>query len=157
MRIFVSNLQEVVKVEQNLEELVKKTVETALAVEGQPPEAEVSVALVDDAYIQELNRVYRTKDRPTDVLSFAMLEEGEGEPVIEGLDQEELILGDIVISLETATRQAAEYNHPFERELAFLTTHGVMHLLGYDHGTDEETKVMRAREEAVLEKLGLSR
>ncbi|MHB8170931.1 MAG: rRNA maturation RNase YbeY [Thermincolia bacterium] len=157
MRIFVSNLQEVVKVEQNLVELVKKTVETALAVEGQPPEAEVSVVLVDDGYIQELNRVYRTKDCPTDVLSFAMLEEGEGEPVIDGLEQEELILGDIVISLETATRQAAEYNHSFQREIAFLTTHGVMHLLGYDHGTEEETAVMRSREEAVLEKLGLSR
>ncbi len=142
--------------EQNLEELVKKTVETALAVEGQPPEAEVSVALVDDGYIQELNRVYRAQDRSTDVLSFAMQEEGEGEPVIEG-QEDELILGDIVISLETAARQAVEYNHSFQRELAFLTVHGVMHLLGYDHGTEEETAVMRSREEAVLEKLGLSR
>jgi len=143
-------------VEAALVKLVEKAVETALAVENQPPEAEVSVALVDDSYIQELNRVYRHKDQPTDVLSFAMREEGEGEPVIE--DQEdELILGDIVISMETAARQADSYGHSLEREVAFLTVHGVMHLLGYDHGTEEDTVLMRTREELVLEKLGLGR
>jgi probable rRNA maturation factor len=115
---------------------------------------EVSVVLADDDYIHELNRQYRGKDCPTDVLSFA-LNEGEEPEIIDG--PEESLLGDIIISLETATRQAAEFGHSLERELAFLTVHGMLHLLGYDHEIAQEQCEMRQEEEHILSLLGISR
>lgn len=117
-------------------------------------DAEVSVILTDDAYIHELNLNYRDKDRPTDVLSFA-LNEGE-EPEIKGGPSLNL-LGDIVISIETAAAQAMEYGHSMERELSFLAVHGMLHLLGYDHMEEAERAEMRKEEEYVMEKLGISR
>ncbi|MBP1765021.1 MAG: metalloprotease ybeY [Firmicutes bacterium] len=118
------------------------------------PDAEVSLVLADDAYIQELNCHYRGKDMPTDVLSFA-LNEGEEPEIFDG--PEENLLGDIIISLETAERQAVDYGHSIERELAFLTIHGLLHLLGYDHEQEEQRRVMRAEEERILSIIGLSR
>jgi probable rRNA maturation factor len=118
------------------------------------PQTEVSVVLSDDEYIHQLNRHYRGKDCPTDVLSFA-LNEGE-EPEITGRP-EEILLGDIIISIETATRQAEEYGHNLERELAYLTVHGILHLLGYDHMTEDEKKEMRQEEEYILSFLGINR
>lgn len=115
---------------------------------------EVSLVLSDDAYIHALNLQYRGKDCPTDVLSFA-LNEGEEPEVLDG--PEEVLLGDIIISLETATRQAIEYGHSLERELAYLTVHGILHLLGYDHMTEEEKCEMRQEEEHVLSLLGIHR
>lgn len=118
------------------------------------PNAEVSLVLADDEYIRNLNKQYRGKDCATDVLSFA-LNEGDEPDIVDG--PAEVLLGDIVISLETATRQAAEFGHTLERELAFLTVHGMLHLLGYDHETPEEQQEMRAEEEHVLALLGISR
>lgn len=118
------------------------------------PNAEVSLVLADDEYIRNLNKQYRGKDCATDVLSFA-LNEGDEPDIVDG--PAEVLLGDIVISLETATRQAAEFGHTLERELAFLTVHGMLHLLGYDHETPEEQQEMRAEEEHVLTLLGISR
>lgn len=119
---------------------------------------EVSVTLVDDDAIRELNRDYRGVDRPTDVLSFAMLEEGEGEPEAPQLPPDApLQLGDIVISLERAAAQAVEYGHSLERELGFLVTHGVLHLLGYDHQTPEDEARMQETAEAILGELDLGR
>jgi probable rRNA maturation factor len=118
------------------------------------PQAEVSLLFVDDAYIQELNRDYRDKDCATDVLSFA-LNEGEEPDIIDG--PEEMLLGDIVISLETALRQAEEFGHDLERELAYLTVHGMLHLLGFDHEDDADKKIMREKEETVLNLLGFIR
>lgn len=118
------------------------------------PHTEVSLVLANDEYIHALNREYRGKDCPTDVLSFA-LNEGEEPEVIDG--PEEVLLGDIIISIETATRQAAEYGHSLERELAYLTVHGILHLLGYDHMTEEEKQEMRSEEEHVLSLLGINR
>jgi probable rRNA maturation factor len=115
---------------------------------------EVSVVLADDDYIHELNRQYRGKDCPTDVLSFA-LNEGEEPEIIDG--PEESLLGDIIISLETATRQAGKFGHSLERELAFLTVHGMLHLLGYDHEKAQEQCEMRQEEEYILSLLGISR
>jgi len=120
--------------------------------EGYGDEAEISLVFVDDAYIQGLNHQYRGIDRPTDVLSFAMQ---EGVPV-PGLE-EEIILGDVVISLQTACRQAGEYGHSFQREAAYLTVHGLLHLVGYDHRDDEERRIMRQKEEAILDRLNLKR
>lgn len=116
--------------------------------------AEVSIVLADDAYIQELNCHYRGKDMPTDVLSFA-LNEGDEPEIIDG--PEENLLGDIIISLETAQRQAVDYGHSLEREIAFLTIHGFLHLLGYDHEKEDQRQVMRGEEERLLDLIGLSR
>lgn len=116
--------------------------------------AEVSVTLTDDAYIRELNGQYRGKDISTDVLSFA-LNEG-GEPEIKGGPAVNL-LGDIIISVETARAQAREYGHSAEREMAFLTVHGMMHLLGYDHIEESDQMEMRREEEYVLGHLGITR
>jgi len=118
------------------------------------PNTEVSVVLASDEYIQTLNLQYRGLDRPTDVLSFA-LNEGAEPVVIDG--PEEVLLGDIIISIDTATRQATEYGHSLERELAYLTVHGILHLLGYDHMTEEEKREMRQEEEHVLSLLGIKR
>ncbi|HHY67375.1 MAG TPA: rRNA maturation RNase YbeY, partial [Alicyclobacillus sp.] len=110
--------------------------------------------LVDDERIHELNRDYRGVDRPTDVLSFAM-REGEGEPVQTEEGRE--LLGDIVISVETAERQANQYGHSLRRELAFLAVHGFLHLLGYDHQSPEQERVMFGKQEEVLSALGIMR
>lgn len=139
-----------------MEKLLKKTVQVTVQQENPSLDPEVSILLVDDPAIQELNCEYRGIDRPTDVLSFAMEEETEDSPPFISFEEDN-ILGDIVISLETARRQAEEYNHSLERELGFLTVHGVLHLLGYDHCTKEEETKMRAKEEAVLGVLGLTR
>ena len=116
-------------------------------------DAELSVVLCDNAYIHELNKTYRNIDHPTDVLSFA-LNEGEEEGY-DGPDTK--LLGDIVISLDKTREQADEYGHSFERELAYLTVHGMLHILGYDHMTDEDKTEMRKEEEFVLHRLGFVR
>lgn len=124
--------------------------------EGVTKEAEVSVNFVDDKKIQELNRNYRQKDTPTDVISFALQESVEGEIDIIGEDIP-LTLGDIVISVDRAKEQAKDYNHSYERELAFLTVHGFLHLLGYDHMTEVEETIMFAKQEAYLGDFGIER
>lgn len=152
MPVYVDNLQTAVPVDEKTFELVRRVVEKALAEEIPGEDAEVSVALVDDQYIRELNHRYRQIDAPTDVLSFAM---EEGEELADA--GEGRILGDIVISLPAAVRQAAEYGHSLERELGFLAVHGVLHLLGYDHSGPGEEQEMMARSEAILAALGLER
>jgi probable rRNA maturation factor len=143
--VLVSNLQDRVPVDDDLVQMLTGVIEAALVEEGMAKEAEVSLVFVDDAYMAELNKQYRNIDGPTDVLSFAMLE-GEQLPG----DEAEPVLGDIVISLETARRQAREFGHGFEREVAYLTVHGVLHLLGYDHMDETGKKAMRAKEEKIL-------
>jgi len=128
---------------------------------------EVSLSFVDDETIRELNRTYRGLDKPTDVLSFALSEMGEDEPDIlyeveedesaQGEDLPTDALGDIVISVPRAIAQAEEYGHSVEREIGFLFVHGFLHLLGYDHGTEEDEKVMFSKQEAVLQQAGLTR
>jgi probable rRNA maturation factor len=121
---------------------------------------EVVLSLVDDATIQELNRNYRSKDTPTDVLSFAMEETLDEEPEIffDEEDGEPLpMLGDIIISVPTAKRQAEEYGHSLKREMAFLAVHGFLHLIGYDHMTEEDEKEMFSRQDAILDQIGLTR
>lgn len=132
----------------------------ALAAEGMPPYAEVSVTLVDDDEIQTLNRDYRGKDAPTDVLSFPIWEPEEIADLRlhpERYPERPLLLGDVVISVPTAIRQAEEYGHGVDRELAYLCVHGVLHLLGYDHEEEAARQAMRQREEAILAEAGLVR
>lgn len=151
MPVIVNNEQQQIPFQPEWEELVTKVVDKVLEMHQQET-GEVGVSFVDDEQIHQLNLDYRGIDRPTDVLSFA-LDEGEEMPSV----AEEHVLGDIVISLETARRQAEEYNHPLEREIAFLTVHGALHLLGYDHQTTEDTQRMRETEELVLNQLGITR
>ena len=132
-----------------------KIIETTLSKGAEcqeiPPEAELGVTLGDDEYLQMLNREYRNIDRPTDVLSFA-LNEGE-----EDSSDEEMLLGDIVISVDRVLSQAQEYGHSETRELAYLAIHGLMHIMGYDHEKPEDKKEMRVAEEEVLRALGITR
>lgn len=125
-------------------------------------EAEISLAFTGDGEIQDLNRRFRGVDAPTDVLSFPLWDPGAPEwggdgpgGGGDGLPPEPL--GDVVISLPTARRQAEEYGHSLERELCFLLVHGVLHLLGFDHEEEAQRQEMRGLEEAVLERLGLGR
>ncbi|CAM3928357.1 rRNA maturation RNase YbeY [Mesobacillus thioparans] len=118
--------------------------------------SELSVTFVSNERIQEINREYRDKDRPTDVISFALEEMGEGELEIFGEDIPR-ILGDLIISLPKAREQAEEYNHSFMRELGFLAVHGFLHLLGYDHMNEKDEKLMFDRQRDLLEGYGLGR
>ena len=133
--------------------LVRRCCNSVLRLEKFPYSAEISVTFVDNRQIQELNRQYRNKDMPTDVLSFPMGENGQYD---ENHDTGAKILGDIVISLEKAVEQAERYGHSLEREVGFLTAHSMLHLLGYDHEKGGIEKVrMREKEEQVMAQLGL--
>lgn len=145
MPVLVSNLQDKVLVDDSMVDFLNDVVKKSLQEIGVDENAELSLVFVDDVYIAELNKQYRGIDKPTDVLSFAM-REGQAMPG----DEDELMLGDIVISLETSVRQAQEYGHDFTREVSYLTVHGVLHLLGYDHEVETERQLMREKEEAIL-------
>ncbi|CEH29644.1 rRNA maturation factor [Aneurinibacillus migulanus] len=123
-------------------------------------EGELTVTFVDNERIHELNREYRGIDRPTDVLSFAMNEEGEEEMEIfldEEMDDMPNMLGDVIISIPKAQEQAKEYGHSFEREMGFLAVHGFLHLNGYDHETEAEEREMFGRQEEILNRVRLTR
>lgn len=168
MEVLVANDQDKIEVGEPLRRLVEEVVTATLGtaadhwrargVEPSPwvaaalrsPAAEVSVAFVDDAQIHGLNRRFRQVDRPTDVLSFPS---GDG-PAGDGAPAP---LGDVVISLETAFRQAVEFGHSPEREVGYLVAHGVLHLLGFDHDREEDRTVMRELEEAALAQVALPR
>lgn len=135
--------------------LVRRCCHAVLVQENFEGSAEISVTFVDDARIQELNKQHRNIDKATDVLSFPLGENG-----VYDINPETgaKMLGDIVISMERAVAQAEEYGHPLQREVAFLTVHSMLHLLGYDHVNGGlEAVHMREKEEAVLTQLGLKR
>lgn len=132
---------------------IRDVLEFAKNEEGIEEDAELSVTFVDKAEIQEINRDYRQKDKVTDVISFAFEEE---EDIFEGMDVPR-VLGDIIICTDVAIEQAEQYGHSFERELGFLTLHGFLHLLGYDHMTEEDEKVMFGRQKDILNQFGLTR
>lgn len=156
MKIFIdyNNEQDKVSPPENFEKLVEDCARAALEEEEIADDAEVSVTLVDNTRIRELNNEYREIDRETDVLSFPL---GDDEGYEVDPDTDAILLGDIVISLERAAAQAEEYGHSFKREVAFLVTHSLFHLLGYDHMTPEEETEMFAKQEKVLNKLGITR
>lgn len=118
--------------------------------------AEVSLVLVDNDYIRELNLEYRDLDQPTDVLSFAMEEEDDAPELVGDAELPEL-LGDIYISVERAREQAESFGHTFERELAYLAVHGLLHLVGFDHQNPEDTAAMREQEEQIMQEFMLNR
>ena len=141
--------------------LIRRTIRTALAAEGLTAPCEVDVLLTDDDGIHEINREMRQVDRPTAVLSFPEFELAPGQlPGPEDADPGTglIPLGDMVLSMERVSAQAREYGHSKRRELSYLVTHSVLHLLGYDHLDEGPMKAqMRAREEAIMALLGLER
>ena len=142
----------------NEEKLIKEVVSRVLEEEKVLPEVDVYITLTNNEEIHKINKEYRDVDRPTDVLSFPMYERDEIADLKNDTDDEiEKILGDIIVSVEKVREQAEEYGHSFERELAYLVTHGMLHLLGYDHMIEEEKAVMRKREEEILETLNITR
>lgn len=155
--IIISSRPEKIDVGAGLEQLLTELLKFALEKENVPQDAEVSVVLTDDAVIRELNRQYRAKDAPTDVLSFAMQESVPEEEFIEPEQGTERMLGDIVISVERAREQAEEYGHSFEREIGYLAVHGILHLLGYDHESQDDREIMRHKEEELLKAFDLIR
>ncbi|ANB58396.1 putative rRNA maturation factor YbeY [Anoxybacillus sp. B7M1] len=156
MALHIDWLDETNEVTDEQMEVIAKLLNYAADVEQIPDEAEVSISFVDNEQIRMINREYRGKDQPTDVISFALEEMGEGETEIIGLDAPP-VLGDIIISVPKAQEQAKEYGHSFMRELGFLAVHGFLHLLGYDHETEEDEKEMFAKQEQILEQYGLKR
>lgn len=138
-------------------EQVEDLLEFTANAEKVSPDAELSVTFVTNERIQEINKEYRQKDKPTDVISFALQEMGEGEIEIHYEEDAPSILGDIIISVPMAKEQAEDYGHSIERELGFLAVHGFLHLLGYDHETDEQEKEMFDKQKEILNAYGLKR
>lgn len=153
MEVIISNYPEDLAVPQEYIDNVVTAAEMVGRLYG-VENGEVSVTLTNNVYIHTLNKQYRGIDRPTDVLSFA-LNESEEPAVHGGMDAN--VLGDLIISVERAEEQAADFGHSVRREMAFLTVHGMLHLLGYDHMEDEEREEMEAEQRFVMEKLGISR
>lgn len=139
------------------ESLIKKVIETVLNEEKVIQNLEIYVTLTNNEQIHKVNKETRNVDRPTDVLSFPMFEREEIHFLKEMKKEETDILGDIIVSIEKVKEQAIEYDHSFERELAYLVTHGMLHLLGYDHMIEEEKEQMRKREEEILGILNITR
>lgn len=141
------------------EELICTVVKKVLEEEKIVQDVDVYITLTNNEEIHKINKEYRNVDRPTDVLSFPMYEREEIQKlkITNKSDEVEKILGDIIISIDKVKEQAEEYGHSFERELAYLTTHGCLHLIGYDHMIEEEKNEMRAREEKILELLNIKR
>lgn len=148
-------IDETATLEESELQFVEKILKHA-AEEERVGDSEVSVTFVTNDMIQAINKEYRGKDAPTDVISFAMEELGEGEMEIVG-SPEARVLGDIIISLDRTKEQAADYGHSFERELGFLAVHGFLHLLGYDHMNETDEKEMFGKQEAILTSLGITR
>ena len=142
-----------VKLPFGTKRLVKKACVETLRVEEFNPLTEINVTFVNDEEIRKINKTHRQIDKPTDVLSFPLGENGcyDVNP-----ENNCLLLGDIVISVDTATKQSEEFGHSIRREIAYLTVHSVLHLLGYDHILEaDDKKEMRLKEEIVLKRLGL--
>ena len=152
MTVFITNEQDKIEIPAEWEEKINQVAAICLREEQLPEDVEVDLLFVDNEAIREMNLEYRDKDSATDVLSFPMYEPDE-----EIDDEEEVLLGDIVISLERAQEQCEEYGHSLEREVMYLLVHGLLHLAGYDHMDEEDKKVMRAQEEKLLAQIGAIR
>ncbi len=160
MSVLIDNRQEEIKVDEALEAFVVQVVEEVIAYEQCEEEFEVSISFVNNQEMRSLNKEYRNIDKETDVLSFPLAEfieeelntEDEGAEYIE----EEIALGDIVISMEKAAEQSEEYGHSFKRELAFLLVHGMLHLLGYDHDEEASEGEIFDKQEEILKNMEIA-
>ena len=159
-KILTENAQQEIEITDDTIRLAERCVDAVCEFEECDFDAEVSITFVDSEEIRALNNEHRGKDAVTDVLSFPILEFDEDGNIINSefdFDDELVVLGDIVICAKRAKEQAEEYGHSFEREIAFLTVHSMLHLLGYDHVNGGlEQAIMREKEEKILDELGLA-
>ncbi|MGN6710918.1 rRNA maturation RNase YbeY [Anaerocolumna jejuensis] len=155
-----------IKLDLDYEALIEKVVEEALDAEGCPYEIELNIILTDNKEIQAINKEYREVDAPTDVLSFPLVDyssPSDFSHLEEAADDYfnpetgELLLGDIILSVEKVMGQAVEYGHSEERELGFLIAHSMLHLFGYDHMEEKERAVMEEKQKMILDSLGITR
>ena len=152
IRVIITNNQKAVKIPTGLRMLIRRCCNAVLQSENFEGSAEISVTFVDNEEIRKLNSQYRNKDTATDVLSFPMGENGVYDV---NMETGAKILGDVVLSMEKAIEQANAYGHSLQREVAYLTAHSVLHLLGYDHIESMDRVRMREKEELIMTKLGL--
>lgn len=165
--IYIDDRQNKIDVPKGIIDKINEIIKFALIEEKVKYECEISIIFVDNAMIRKLNSKYRNIDRETDILSFPMLFYPPHKVFkdvylnkkidISSFDGEDLVLGDIALSVEKAENQSIEYNHSFEREVIYLIIHSVLHLLGYDHIEDVDKKIMRKREEEILQKFDITR
>lgn len=165
--LYTDNRQNKMEVTDELINIINEVCEQSLKAEDMNVPYQISLLFVDNEEIREINRDTRGMDKATDVLSFPMLDYPKNKVFKEVykntkfneiyLDGNELVLGDMVLSLERAKEQSIEYNHSFNREVCYLVVHSILHLLGYDHMEDEEKKIMRKREEEILGNLNITR
>ena len=149
MELYIDNRQEKVELDEDIFDIIEKTIEETLLLEGKSFNYEISLTFVNNEEIRKLNKKYRNIDRETDVLSFPLEQDESLFPMP--------MLGDIVISAEKALEQSIEYGHSFVREIAYLTAHSMLHLLGYDHMNETEKQIMRKKEKNVMKKLNIFR
>lgn len=145
MDIYIDNRQEKIEITDDIHDIIEEVLKSILIDELDSLDCEISISLVDNKEIKDLNREYRNIDRETDVLSFPMDQDFNIPGVV--------LLGDIIISMEKAKEQAEEFSHSLEREIAYLTAHSLYHLLGYDHMEEEEKIEMRKKEKSTMKKL----
>lgn len=161
VELILENKQDKEEVSAEIIDTIQAVCEAVMQMEECDFDAEISVTLVDNDEIQKINNEQRGLNKPTDVLSFPMLEFDENGDAADAefeMDEELVMLGDIVISMERAREQSEEFGHSFKREIAFLTAHSMLHLLGYDHVDDAEgEKIMCEKQERVLSGLGITR
>lgn len=165
--LYTDNRQNIIEATEKLVNLINEVCNLALTEEEVNVPYQISLLFVDNNEIREINKDTRGIDKVTDVLSFPMLDYSEDKVFKDiyknkkfdkiYLDGDELVLGDMLLSLERAKEQSIEYNHSFEREVCYLVVHSILHLLGYDHMCDKDKVKMRKREEEILEKLNITR
>lgn len=165
--LYTDNRQNKIEVNEDLVNTINEVCEKSLMAEEMNIPYQISLLFVDNEEIRSINKETRGIDKATDVLSFPMLDYPKDKVFKDVyknikfneiyLDGDELVLGDMVLSLEMAREQSLEYNHSFNREVCYLVVHSILHLLGYDHMEDEEKKIMRKREEEILESLNITR
>lgn len=165
--LYTGNRQNKIDIDEGFVKTISEVCEYALKEEGVDLPFQISLLFVDNDEIRDINRDTRAIDKTTDVLSFPMLDYPENKvfkDVYKGkgfssiyLDGDELVLGDMVISLERAKEQSIEYSHSYMREVCYLVVHSILHLLGYDHMEDDEKAIMRKREEEILGGLNITR
>lgn len=165
--LLINNIQDGIEIGEELIYLIEEIIEYTLKKENVNISVEISLLLVDDDKIKEINKKQRNIDKVTDVLSFPMLEYKShsvykenyinNEFLLEDLDDGNLVLGDIVLNVKRAKEQSIEYNHSFNREICYLVLHSILHLLGYDHMDNEDKITMRKREEEILTDFHLKR
>lgn len=143
MELYIDNRQDQVDIDEAMMELFREAIRQALLMEKASTDFEISLSIVDNREIQELNRDYRGIDSCTDVLSFPLGDDFGPQPM----------LGDIIVSAEKALEQAEEYGHSFRREMTYLIVHSMFHLMGYDHMEEEEKRLMRKKEKGVMKKI----